>query len=201
VSDKDFRLLFTVDACVVPKSQALPIGSLVVENGESELVVRTRDGRLSVDIIEFFADALSLLAGNLLQILPPCSHTPRVTIDRLVVCRETWRFPTAEIPFADSSVEADCFLKARRWARTHNLPRFIFVKAPVEEKPFFVDFDSPILVSVFAKTIRRTIKDGLKERLITVTEMLPTLDQTWLTDAQGQRYTSEFRIVAVDLAV
>jgi hypothetical protein len=28
--------------------------------------------------------------------------------------------------------------------------------------------------------------------------MLPTPDQAWLTDAQGQRYTAEVRMVAVD---
>jgi hypothetical protein len=28
--------------------------------------------------------------------------------------------------------------------------------------------------------------------------MLPAPDQTWLTDDQGQRYTSELRMVAVD---
>ena len=28
--------------------------------------------------------------------------------------------------------------------------------------------------------------------------MLPAPDQAWLTDAQGQRYTSELRMVAVD---
>jgi hypothetical protein len=30
--------------------------------------------------------------------------------------------------------------------------------------------------------------------------MIPRLDQTWLPDAEGRRYTSEFRIVAVDQA-
>jgi hypothetical protein len=29
--------------------------------------------------------------------------------------------------------------------------------------------------------------------------MLPRTDQTWLPDADGNTYTSEFRVVAVDL--
>jgi hypothetical protein len=33
---------------------------------------------------------------------------------------------------------------------------------------------------------------------VTVTEMLPAPDQTWLTDAKGRRYTAELRMVAVD---
>jgi hypothetical protein len=33
-----------------------------------------------------------------------------------------------------------------------------------------------------------------------VTEMLPTPDQAWLTDARGLRYSAELRVVAVDQA-
>ena len=33
---------------------------------------------------------------------------------------------------------------------------------------------------------------------MTVVEMLPAPDQAWLTDARGQRYTAELRMVAVD---
>jgi hypothetical protein len=33
---------------------------------------------------------------------------------------------------------------------------------------------------------------------VNVVEMLPAPDQAWLTDAQGQRYTAELRMVAVD---
>ncbi|HEV3289847.1 MAG TPA: hypothetical protein VG123_12705, partial [Streptosporangiaceae bacterium] len=32
----------------------------------------------------------------------------------------------------------------------------------------------------------------------TVTEMLPDLDQLWLTDRHGQHYSSELRFVAYD---
>jgi hypothetical protein len=35
---------------------------------------------------------------------------------------------------------------------------------------------------------------------ITVSEMIPGLEQVWLPDASGGRYTSELRIVAVDMA-
>jgi hypothetical protein len=58
--------------------------------------------------------------------------------------------------------------------------------------------DSPILISIWARAIRRTVEDRRVEPIVTVTEMLPTLDDAWLMDAEGQCYTSEFRIVAVD---
>jgi hypothetical protein len=85
------------------------------------------------------------------------------------------------------------------------MPRFVFVKTPIEVKPFFVDFDSPPYVNIFARAIRRmlmametnpALADSAK--VITVSEMLPTPDQTWLPDAQGRHYTSELRIVAVE---
>ena len=62
----------------------------------------------------------------------------------------------------------------------------------------FVDFDSPMLVSLLARSIRRACKDAGQKVQVTVTEMLPSLDETWLTDAEGHRYTCELRIVAVD---
>jgi hypothetical protein len=39
-----------------------------------------------------------------------------------------------------------------------------------------------------------------KEGRVTLTEMLPAPDQLWLPDADGCVYTSEFRMVAWDLA-
>jgi hypothetical protein len=55
---------------------------------------------------------------------------------------------------------------------------------------------SIVLVNLFAKHIRQTQAAGHTQ--YTVTEMLPDLDQLWLTDRQGQRYSSELRIVAYD---
>jgi hypothetical protein len=59
-----------------------------------------------------------------------------------------------------------------------------------------VDFDSPVYVSIFAKAVRRLARRDPGAKL-TVSEMLPTPEQTWLTDDEGQRYTSELRFVAV----
>lgn len=200
LSPRDFRLMFTQDACGVPLSQALPIGALVIEDLGRELVVRTRDGQLHFDIVEVFAEALSTQVVGCFKILRPGCHTPRLTIDRLVVCREAWHIPAHEIEFAQYKVEADCFLAARRWARLHGMPRFVFVKVSVEMKPFYVDFDSPIYVNILAKAVRRSLEVNPNDSSITVTEMLPSPNQVWLPDAKERHYTSELRIIAVDLA-
>jgi hypothetical protein len=199
ISAKDFRLVLTSEPHEVPASQAVPIGSLVVEETDGALVLRTRDGRISYDIIEAFGTALSSVIGNYFHLLPAESHMPRVTIDRVTVCRETWRFSPADLSFAFEKDEAARFLAARRFARAHDLPRFVFIKVPVEVKPCYVDFDSPIYVDLMAKLIRRTREKGKADALVSVTEMHPRADETWLPDAEGQRYTSELRIIAVDL--
>jgi hypothetical protein len=80
------------------------------------------------------------------------------------------------------------------------MPRQVFVKTPIEIKPFYLDFDSPIYVEILAKKVRRTGEASLAEPPITVTEMLPEHTALWLSDAEGQRYTSEFRFAALDLA-
>jgi Lantibiotic dehydratase, N terminus len=135
---------------------------------------------------------------NGFKLLRPNTHLPRVKIDRLIVSRESWTMPVSEMDFAYEKSGATRFVNARRWARAHGMPRFVFMKSPVEVKPVYVDFDSPIYVDLFAKIIRRTSDSKGETTTISISEMLPRLDQTWLRDIEGRRYTSEFRIVAVD---
>ncbi|HYP28708.1 MAG TPA: lantibiotic dehydratase, partial [Blastocatellia bacterium] len=81
------------------------------------------------------------------------------------------------------------------------LPRQVFVKSPAEQKPFYVDFDSPVLVSLLSKAVRQGERKGAGDGgggMITMTEMLPGPEQAWLPDAEGNLYTSELRIVAID---
>jgi hypothetical protein len=198
-SPKDFRLSLTHDSFAPPGSKAIPGGSLVVEDSVEGLVIRTRDNKIRFSIIEVIGDVLSSLVINSFSILGDQAYQPRIAIDRLAVCRESWRFPPKSIDFALVKEESDCFIAARRWSREHGLPRFVFVKVPIERKPFYVDFDSPIYVSIFAKMIRRTIDKGDSLSEIAVSEMLPSIDEVWLPDGEGRRYASELRIVATDL--
>src|SRR5205085_4904064 len=147
----------------------------------------TRDRSLRFDILDAFADVLSALTINSLKLLRPAPHTPRVSFDRLIVCRETWRFKPAEIEFAFAKDEAQRFLGARRWLHQHSLPRFVFVKTPIEIKPTYLDFESPILLDMFAKTVRLSAEAGDAAALITMSEMVPNHAQTWLPDREGNR--------------
>ena len=198
-SEKDFHLLLTHDSFAPPGSRTIPVASLVVEESAEGLVIRTHDDKVRFSIIEVVGDVLSSLVLNSFGILGPQAYQPRVSIDRLVVCRETWRFSAKVLDFAFVKEESDRFIAARRWSRAFDLPRFAFVKVPIERKPFYVDFDSPIYVGILAKMIRRTVDTGDPASEITVSEMLPGIDEVWLPDNEGRCYASEFRIVAVDL--
>jgi len=96
---------------------------------------------------------ISVTANSAFRLLPPMEHVPRVSIDELVVCREAWRFPAAGVGFAFHKREADRFLEARCFATEHGLPRFAFFRTPLEPKPLYVDFESPLYVDILAKAV------------------------------------------------
>jgi hypothetical protein len=200
VSPQDLRLIFSNDVCGIPASQALPIADLVVTDYGQGPLARTRDGKRHFDLIECFAGLLGMEVVDHFKIVGPTTYTPRIAIDRLVVCRETWRFLPGDLVFPYEKTDSERFLAARRWMHAHNLPRCVFVKMPTERKPFYVDFSSPILINMLAKAIRQAAERSVGGELFTVTEMLPRHDQLWLNDAQRRQYTSELRFVAVDLA-
>jgi hypothetical protein len=205
LSSKDYFLEYAFEPSDVPSARSLPISQLVIEKRDDKLLFRTRDGRLQFDPIEFMGTPMTNLVINTLKIVPASYHAPRITIDRLVVSRESWTFSPSAIGFVQEKDDSARFMAARRWARAHGIPRLVFVKTPVEMKPFFVDFDSPIYVSNFVRIIRRSAAAAesdvptLRNCLITLSEMLPTPEQTWLPDAQDRHCTSEFRMVTLDL--
>ena len=171
-----------------------------VEVVETEGTVMARlPGREMFDILELFAEMLTSMVINRFQLFADRPHMPRVKIDNVVVSRESWRFNSADLDFAAEKEEAARFVRTRQWAAARGIPRYVFVKSSAEVKPFYVDFTSPIYVNVLAKMIRRTnAAERLPDKTITVVEMLPTHDNLWLTDHEGNRYTSELRLTWVD---
>jgi hypothetical protein len=76
------------------------------------------------------------------------------------------------------------------------MPRRVFVRMPDERKPTYLDVDSPVLTRIFCRQVRRRAETA--ELLVAVSEMLPQPEHCWL-DLDGERYTSELRLAAVDL--
>ncbi|MEU8258399.1 lantibiotic dehydratase [Micromonospora inaquosa] len=176
----------------------LPAARLVVERTDGRLAVRTRDGVRRFDLLEVVGELLSAATVNGFKPLPTAAHRPRIAIDRLVLARESWTLDATDLRWASIKKEPDRFLAARAWRAELGLPERAFYKVPVEDKPVFVDFTSLVLVNLFAKAVRRTAE--ARQTTFTVSEMLPDVGQTWLTDGHGAGYTTEVRIVAVDPA-
>ncbi|GHH90470.1 lantibiotic dehydratase [Streptomyces capillispiralis] len=196
IRPEDYQVALTDFTADPTRPRAVRSADAVVEEHGGDLVVRLPDGA-RFPVTDVFSHVLTTLSMDLFQLLPQADHTPRVTLDRLVVARETWRLPAAGADFADDKDEARRFVRARRWRARLGLPRYVFVVSPTESRPFYVDFDSPVYVTILAKALRRLGRRD-PEGTVTFTEMLPTPEQTWLRDDEGRRYTSELRFVAFD---
>ncbi len=196
---KDYYLAFQTDATQIEGSRYLPIGSLVVEDVDDELILRTRDGQVKLDLLAGLGQLIEYVTASQFKIFDIDEYVPRVAIDRLIICREAWRFSLADATFAFRKEEAERYAYARNWIADHGLPRFVFVRFPGEDKPVYIDFESPVYVEILAKMVRRAVgEDETKTGSFTVAEMLPGIEQTWLPGASGEKYACELRVVAVD---
>jgi hypothetical protein len=188
-SRRDFELEVGDTRSARPRDHVLALGELIIEDREGVLVVRPRGEGPTFELIPFLEQHLIAESFSQFEIIGPRPHTPRIVVDGVVFARERWRF--TKLDLASARTPAQRFLALRRWAREIGLPRHIFVKTDVEVKPTFVDLDSPILVEILAGNIERA-------QTFAVTEMLPGLDECWLSDAEQSTYTSELRVVMTD---
>jgi hypothetical protein len=185
------------DSLDPPESDTvMPSAAMTVTRRGGDLVVHVAPSGAELDFFEVIADVLSRVVVDAFQPVAPAAHRPRITIDKLVLSREQWAFQVADSAWAFAKDEQERFHLARRWRQEQELPERVFYRVPIELKPTAADFRSIVLVNMLAKQIRRTQAAG--HTGFTVTEMLPDLDQLWLTDRHGQRYSSELRIVAYD---
>jgi amino acid adenylation domain-containing protein len=197
-SPGDLRLVFSRDSCGYDPAATVAIGDCDLIDSPAGLLVRRRDGTFERSLLEVVGDLISSSSLNHFDVVPAGAHTPRVTIDDLVVSRETWRLPATEPAFADTTDESARYLQARAWAARHGLPRHLFLRFAGEKKPIYADLTSLASIDLISRALRRSRRTVGPDATVNVVEMLPTPDQAWLTDAQGQRYTAEVRMVAVD---
>jgi Lantibiotic dehydratase, N terminus len=163
----------------------------LITDGE---IVTTPDGSWQAPLAHLLWLPM-LIAGvhayDSFPVSPADGHGPRITIGRTVWRRETWDIPAEQGPGRPEV--------AASWARDRGLPRRVFALSPGELKPVYVDFESPVLTRILCRQIRRAAL-GFPARPVRFTEMLPGPGDCRLADQDGRRYTSELRLVAVDLA-
>ncbi len=182
---------------VEPTGTPLALADLRVYEQDGRLVVRDGSGSFQAPLLEMLSESLSTVTVNSFKPFAAQAHRPRVTVDRLVLARESWSFRAADISWATRKKEPVRFLDARAWRAEHGLPERAFYKSPGEDKPVHVDFTSLALVNMFAKAVRQAAEAD-PDAAIGLSEMLPDTDGAWLADRHGERYTSELRVIALD---
>lgn len=168
------------------------------------LLVTERDGELlavgpdwAAPVAECFGEFLTALVVDLFQPRPAAGHLPRLMLGDLVMARARWRASAGRLPARATRGGDVAHRQLRGWARAAGIPRHVFVRTPLERKPFYVDFAAPLLVENLARVVRKA-RGQDPAMPVDVVEMLPLPDQLWLKDPAGRRYTCEFRVVAVD---
>jgi len=116
---------------------------------------------------------------------------PRVERESLVLRRQIWEVRPEiwrDVWAAKTTLESDFFLRVRPALVAMELPSRFFARfSGQRDKPLFLDYDSPLLMSLFAKMLRRGAGNLL------LTEMLPVPDQ-YVANCDGMGSAAEFVI-------
>lgn len=156
------------------RSQTLAIADLFVERRGNGLVVVDEASGRSYDIVTFHSGFFWESLCSSFGFLKSQQHTPRITLDSVVVSRESWCFYSGDYDFSKESKAHLRYAGAQRWRHENKLPRFIFARLDSERKPVYIDLDSPILVEAFCNLLRNSTD-------IKVSEMLPSPEEFWLS--------------------
>ncbi|WP_229402070.1 lantibiotic dehydratase [Micromonospora okii] len=179
-------------------TELVPSSAVRVESTAGRLEAVLPDGA-RWPLVEVFANLLGALLLDSFKLLAPAPTTPRITIDRLVVARQTWRTTVADSGLAGVTGEAERYLAVRRWRQRLGLPERVFVKIGTEVKPCYVDLTGPLYAQslcAMADAAVRTAPDAS----LTASELLPAPSDAWVTDAAGRGHVSELRLQITDPA-
>ena len=146
-------------------------------------------GAFRLPLLEVFWLPIYIATARTFDPQPEQDHAPRLAIGHTALAREAWNVPAADVPTRGHDIAA--------FARGLGIPRQVFVKSPLERKPMYLDTHSPVLARILCRHARHAAAESTQHR-IRFTEMLPTPEQTWLSDADDNRYVSELRLVALD---
>jgi hypothetical protein len=176
----------------------VPATAVLVERADDGLIAVFPDGG-RWPVMEVFANLLGSLLLDAFKLLDPAPHTPRITIDRLVVARRTWRTTAGACGLTGHRDETARYLAVRRWRAANGLPERVFVKVGTEVKPCFVDLTGPLYAQSLCAMVDAAHRVD-PDASVVVSELLPDPDEAWVTDSRGDRYVSEIRLQVVDSA-
>ncbi|MCZ7474835.1 lantibiotic dehydratase [Micromonospora sp. WMMC273] len=189
-----------VDAPGADPDRLVPITALTVRpDDDGTLTAHADDGR-RWPLLEVFAPLFDHQVFDTWKLAGNAGRTPRITVDGLVLVRETWRTTVGETGLHTVKGERERYLTVRRWRLALGLPERIFVRVDTELKPSYVDLTSGVYTRLLCTLLRGAHAKGGDEVGLTVTELLPGPDDAWLTDGTGRAYASELRLQIVDPA-
>lgn len=191
----DVRLVFT--QAPTGGDEVLATTALLVSDVDGELVAADPAGP-QWPIVEVFSQLVAFHSVDAFKLTSPSPHTPRITVDRLVLSRETWRTTAGASGLATVTGERERFLAVRRWRLALGLPDAVFVKLGTETKPCYFDLTSPQFAVLLCGMVRAAVVAGGEDVSVVVSELLPGPDQAWVPDGAGNRYGSELRMHIVD---
>lgn len=190
--DDDVQLGFTAAPGADPE-RLVPVTAITVSEVDGELVAKL-PGHRDRPLLDLVSDFLGIHAFDTWKLTGTHGHTPRVMVDDLVLLRRSWRCKVADTGLGEVAGERERYLAARAWAHRLGLPERVFIRVSTEIKPCYIDFTSPVYTRVLCTMLR----SAGPEAGVTISEMLPTPDQAWLTGHDGKHHTSELRLHIVD---
>jgi hypothetical protein len=192
LGETDRQLAFAAALGADP-ARVVPVSALTVVESGGEPVVRHHDGR-TWPLWEVFALSIGSLGTRLFQFTQGRAHSPRITVDRLIVARQTWRTTIGATGLARQQGDSARYLATRRWRRELGLPERVFVRIATETKPVYTDFTSVRYVSNLCTMLRSAWMRAGDDVKLTISELLPAPEDAWVPDAAGRRYFSELRL-------
>ncbi|MEU4666238.1 lantibiotic dehydratase, partial [Micromonospora chalcea] len=176
----------------------VPATAVLVERTGDTLTAVFPDGA-RWPLMEVFATLLGSLLLDAFKLLGAAAYTPRITIDRLVVARRTWRTTAGACGLGGHPDETSRYLAVRRWRAETGLPERVFVKVGTEIKPCYVDLTGPLYAQSLCAMVDAALRTG-PDVPVVVSELLPAPAEAWVPDAQGRGYVSELRLQITDPA-
>ena len=174
-AEDDIHLAALADTRAQPPRRTWMADELLVDGDD----LTSQDGRLRIPLQDALGMAIFISGVRAFELLPDHEHAERVTVGRTVVRREGWNVPAGELPRDARDLAA--------FARDRGMPRRLFAKSPLERKPMYIDLESPVLTRVLCRHARQAAVQA-PDATIRFTEMLPTPEDCWLSDPEGNRY-------------